>query len=168
MAAESAGTPRVKAPRPRARRPVARQTTPAGRFLPGTQILATPANQAVLAVVTRYRQALVALNPKGLLALAHPAYHDGVGTPSPHDDIRYADLARNLQRRLGLLRAIRIQLAVHALRWQGKKRVSVEVHSTLSFRTARGGGAGPWIHKSDSHLIKLALHKGTWLITSGL
>ncbi len=169
VASESAETPRVKALRPRGPRPVARRTTPASRFIPTTRIPATPANQAVVAVVTRYRQALVARSRRALLAVVHPNYHDRAGTPSPHDDIRHADVLRKLVRLLRPIRIEYLQMAVLSLQWRGRQLASVKVDSTLRFRIRNSkGGWGPLHTRASTHLIQMAKYKGKWLITSGL
>lgn len=122
----------------------------------------------MLRVIERYYKAMRRLDAKALLALAHPAYHDRMGTPSPQDDIRYPGLAQILRRRLGMFRVVRIQRVYRKIRWKGLDRAAVELHTTMRMQGGPPNGPPRWLATSDLVLIHLAKHKGKWLITSGM
>lgn len=132
----------------------------------GTNVDDTPTNRAIIEVFAKYRQALEARDPTGLLALAAPAYADsgdpgrGVG---PTD---YAGLEKKLKTDFDRVTGVRLEATVKELAVEGE-RAHLDYFQVLRYAVATPTGE-KWKSESDDARMKFLKVNGEWKIASGL
>jgi len=132
----------------------------------GTNIDDTPENRAIIELFTRYRQALEARDPNGVLALAAPSYADpgdpgrGIG---PTD---YSSLQKKLQTDFAKVTGIRLEATVKELAVNGEQ-AHIDYFQVLRYAVATPTGE-KWKSESDDARMKFVKVNGEWKIASGL
>lgn len=139
------------------------------RTVPGTTVLDTPLNRALLDTVETYRQRLLARNVEGLLVLAAPEYYEDSGTPRADDDYGYDGLRDVLVGRLSRLKNLRYQIQYRNVRVVGD-RAEVEVFIDGSYEVSSVEVGDRYRRISDQHRFVLAHDKDTdkWRFISGM
>lgn len=130
--------------------------------IPGTNIVDTGSNRAILAVCEKYREATLRQDPSTILRVVSPRYHDDNGTPNPSDDIDLSELERLLQRTLtGTL------LKRYEVRYLRIVRADDLIHVDLEFSAAYEID-GRVHERRGSNRITLEDTGGQYLILRGL
>ena len=135
-------------------------------FFPGTPILRTQENQAIISSVEEYRQRLVERNPDGLLLLASERYREDSGTPRSDDDYGYEGLRQVLLKRLARVKSIWYDIELRDMHVTGNI-AEVEVFLNGSFELASESG-DRYRHISDYHRFVLAKEGEKWKFISGM
>jgi hypothetical protein len=135
-------------------------------LLPGTEIPETRDTRAVYDVLAAYRAALVARDPKAVLALVAPNYFDNGGTPEPADDLDRAGLEASLEKDLPRTEGQRIEFTVRNIQIKGDDAFA-EIFYDSYYRVKAGSVLVP---RRDSDVSRLHLQRqqGIWKIVSGL
>jgi hypothetical protein len=135
-------------------------------LLPGTEILDTRDTRAVYDVLAAYRAALVARDPKAVLALVAPNYFDNAGTPEPADDLDRAGLEASLEKDLPRTEGQRVEFTVRNIQIKGDDAF-VEIFYDSYYRVKAGSVLVP---RRDSDVSRLHLRRidGAWKFVSGL
>jgi hypothetical protein len=141
-------------------------TACAPKRLPGTEILDTRDNRAVIDVVMRYREALERRDAPAVLALVAPRYFDDGGTPDPADDLDRARLEEALPGTLEKLEGAKVEFTLRRVDVKGDE-ATAEVLWDTWYRVTTPGGA---VARRDSDLQRLRLARvdGAWKLAGGL
>lgn len=134
--------------------------------IPGTRIVDTKENRAVLTRVEEYRVAMEQRDAPRLLTMAHPNYFEDSGTPTGADDYGYPGLKRVLDSRLPLIRSMRYAVQYRNLVVEGK-RATLDLRYDLSYQIATDLG-DRWERKQSDKRIELVNEGGRWLFLSGM
>ncbi|MCD6498412.1 MAG: hypothetical protein J7M25_08970 [Deltaproteobacteria bacterium] len=138
------------------------------KLIPGTGIPDNKKNREVIAVVERYRRAMIRKQPGALMAMAHPNYFEHSGTPKGKDDYGYKGLLLVLRKRLHQLQSIRYSIKYRKIHWLSPIQVQIEIYVDASFQLALPSGSSKWSRYTDYNEIVLAKHKGRWLFLRGM
>ena len=136
------------------------------RYLPGTQVVDSEDNRAVLATIEQYRERLVEKNVEGVLLLASDRYFEDSGTPSAEDDYGYDGLKFVLANRLTRLRSIRFDIQYRGIKVEGM-RAEVEVFLSGAFELV-GESRDSYRRVGDHHHFVLERTGDKWKFLSGM
>jgi hypothetical protein len=135
--------------------------------LPGTTVVDTTDNRAVLSAVEQYRMRLLEKNVEGLLVLASDRYFEDSGTPTAEDDYGYEGLKYVLVNRLARLKSLRYDIQYRSVKIDGS-RAEVEVFLSGAFELIAESG-DRYRRVSDYHLFVLERgDKDKWKFLSGM
>ena len=87
--------------------------------IPGTDLEDNGDTRAIIEVMQKYNNALVAKDVAGILALVDPSFHDNGGTLAVEDDLDYAKLQTVLPQRLARLNDIALRLDIKTIDVKG-------------------------------------------------
>jgi hypothetical protein len=132
----------------------------------GTNIDDSPAARAILDVFNKYRQALEARDPAGLLALAAPSYTDPGDAPHGVGPTEYSSLPDKLKKDFDHVTGVRLEATVKDLNVQGDK-ARLDYFQVLRYAVATPSGER-WKSESDDARMKFVRVDGQWKIASGL
>jgi hypothetical protein len=135
-------------------------------MVPGTQVVDSEENRAVLRVIEEYRQRLTEKNVEGLLLLASDRYFEDSGTPSAVDDYGYDGLKFVLANRLTRLRSIRYDIQYRGAKIQGD-RAEVEAFLSGAFELI-GESRESYRRIGDHHRFVLERAGDKWKFVSGM
>ena len=144
-----------------------------GRFVVGTRIPYSPANESVLKACEEYRLAVERGDADALMLMAHKQYWEDSGTPSGSDDYGYDGLRNVLENRLGKATDIRYTLRYVSVAQQCKQlqpqcRATVDVLIDASFTIANVQGKPSRPDKRDQNQLLLEWDGKRWLFLSGM
>jgi hypothetical protein len=134
--------------------------------IPGTSVIDTEDNKAVLGVIEQYRQRLTEKNVEGLLLLASERYFEDSGTPSAIDDYGYDGLKFVLANRLTRLRSVRYDIQYRSAKVEGD-RAEVEAFLTGAFELI-GESREAYRRIGDHHRFVLERVGDKWRFLSGM
>ena len=134
--------------------------------IPDTEILDTPDNRAIIAVVDAYRKAFDTRNVDGVMALVSPAYYDDAGTADPADDIDYKALPAVLRDTFARISQVRIEFGITDIIVNGNKG-QADLFYDAKYRVTTPRTE---IAKRDTDIQRILLQKDAtgWKIISGL
>jgi hypothetical protein len=105
-----------------------------GRYLPGTTIPATEANQEIIDTIEDYRMKLIMKDIDGLLLLASERYFEDGGTPRANDDYGFSGLSKILTDRLRTrVESIRYDIQYKSITMTADGRAEVETFLSGAF-----------------------------------
>ncbi len=145
------------------------------RYVPGTRIPYSSANQSVLDAVEQYRLAVEERDAQKLLLMAHKTkYWEDSGTPSGSDDYGYEGLANVLATRLQKASEIRYsmrymkvsQQCPSALEAGCQATVDVIVDASFTIQNVQGKQVRP--DKRDQNQFLLEWDGSRWHFISGM
>ena len=93
--------------------------------IPGTNLEDTGDTRAIIDVMQKFNNALVAKDAAGILALIDPSFHDTAGTLTPEDDLDYAKLQAVLPQRLARLNDIALRMDIKTIDVKGDQASAV-------------------------------------------
>jgi len=93
--------------------------------IPGTDLEDTGDTRAIIDVMQKYNNALVAKDAAGIIALVDPSFHDNGGTLTPDDDLDYAKLQAVLPQRLARVNDIALRLDIKKIDVNGDQASAV-------------------------------------------
>ena len=93
--------------------------------IPGTDLEDTGDTRAIIDVMQKYNNALVAKDAAGIIALVDPSFHDNGGTLTPADDLDYAKLQTVLPQRLARVSDIALRLDIKTIDVKGETASAV-------------------------------------------
>ncbi len=132
--------------------------------IPGTDLDDSRDNRKILEVMEKYRTAVEARDPDGVLAVVDPAFRDVAGTLDPSDDLTAANLRARLADRFKRIQDVRVQVEV--------KRIEVEPNVAraiytyvMQFRIAPNGK--PQV-ESDIKRMEFKRAGDGWRILTGI
>ena len=135
--------------------------------LPGTSIVDTSDNRAVIAVVEQYRMRLLEKNVEGMLVLASDRYFEDSGTPTAEDDYGYQGLKFILANAMARLKSLRYDIQYRSVKVDGS-RAEVEVFLSGAFELIAESG-DRYRRISDYHLFVLErTGSDKWKFLSGM
>ena len=137
-------------------------------YIPGTTVLKTEENQAIVDTIEQYRQRLAARKVEELLVLASDKYFEDSGTPRSDDDYGYAGLREVLVKKLQRVKSLRYDIEYRSINVTGN-RATVEVFIDGSFELAAESG-DRYRRVNDYHKFVLEKDKTTehWKFVSGM
>ena len=138
------------------------------KLIAGTGIPDNKKNREVVAVVERYRRAMIRKQTGVLMAMAHPNYFEHSGTPKGEDDYGYKGLLLVLRNRLPQLESIRYSIKYRKIHWLSPTQVQIEIYIDASFQLSVPGSSSKWSRYTDYNEIVLAKSKGRWLFLRGM
>jgi hypothetical protein len=145
------------------------------KYVPGTRIPYSAANQSVLETVEAYRLAVEARDSQKLLLMAHRTkYWEDSGTPSGSDDYGYEGLANVLATRLQKATEIRYSMRYMKVSQQCPNELSagcqatvdVIVDASFTIQNVQGKEVRP--DKRDQNQFLLEWDGSRWLFISGM
>jgi hypothetical protein len=145
------------------------------RYVPGTRIPYSAANQSVLDAVEAYRLAVEERDAQKLLLMAHKSkYWEDSGTPSGSDDYGYEGLANVLASRLQKATEIRYSMRYMKVSQQCpteltagcQATVDVIVDASFTIQNVQGKQVRP--DKRDQNQFLLEWDGSRWLFISGM
>ncbi len=128
------------------------------KLIPNTQIADTPETHAVLELVGRYRTAVEARNPEGLLAVVSHNYFD--------KNLDYTALAGELPKKFALVKIDKLDLEVKNVTVKNDEAL-VDVYYIEHYLLALPSGE-TWQQRSDDSRFTLRREEGAWKIVAGL
>jgi len=135
-------------------------------YFPGTTILRTDQNRAIIETVEQYRRRLLERNVDGLLVLASDKYFEDSGTPRSDDDYGYDGLKKVLNSKLQRVRSLRYDIEYQDIKVSGN-RAEVKVFLDGSFELAAESG-DRYRRVNDYHRFVLQQEKDKWKFVSGM
>lgn len=145
------------------------------KYVPGTRIPYSPANQSVLDAVEAYRLAVEERDAQKLLLMAHKnKYWEDSGTPSGSDDYGYEGLVNVLATRLQKATEIRYSMRYMKVSQQCptelaagcQATVDVIVDASFTIQNVQGKQVRP--DKRDQNQFLLEWDGSRWLFISGM
>jgi hypothetical protein len=134
--------------------------------IPGTNVPDSPENRAVLEVLARYKQAMEARDPNGLLTLAAPDYFDRGDASRPTEPRDLDGLRRTLPRDFDGVRTLKLDIDIRNLTIQGD-RAQVDYFGVMRYAIAVPNGE-KWFSESDDQRMKFVRIGNEWKIASGM
>lgn len=143
------------------------------KYIAGTKVPYSEANESVLKAVEEYRLAVERGDSEALMLMAHKQYWEDSGTPSGSDDYGYDGLRNVLENRLGKATDIRYTLRYVSVAQQCKQlqpqcRATVDVLIDASFTIANVQGKPSRPDKRDQNQLLLEWDGKRWLFLSGM
>lgn len=137
-------------------------------YIPGTTVLKTEQNQAIVDTIEQYRQRLMARKVEELLVLASDKYFEDSGTPRSDDDYGYQGLREVLTKKLQRVKSIRYDIEYRNIRVTDN-HAEVEVFIDGSFELAAESG-DRYRRVNDYHRFILERDPKTehWKFLSGM
>lgn len=146
-----------------------------GRYVPGTPIRWSEANDAVLKACENYRLAVERGDADALMLMAHKQYWEDSGTPSGSDDYGYEGLRNVLLTRLLKATDIRYSVRYVGLSQQCKGddiepgcRAAVDILIDASYTVTNAYGKPARPDKRDQNQLVLEWDGRRWLFLSGM
>lgn len=145
------------------------------KYVPGTRVPYSAANQSVLDAVEQYRLAVEERDAQKLLLMAHKSkYWEDSGTPSGSDDYGYEGLANVLATRLQKATEIRYSVRYMKVSQQCpsdlepgcQAAVDVIVDASFTIQNVQGKMVRP--DKRDQNQFLLEWDGARWLFISGM
>ena len=135
------------------------------RYIRGTQIPDNPDTQAIILVMEKYRQALIAKDPPAIAKLLAPDFFDDGGTPDPADDLNTGNVQAVLEKRLSKISDIDLDVQVKSIDLHDG-RASAIYYYTEHYRIPT---LDPNLQTSND-LKQMSFEKigGRWAISSGI
>lgn len=130
--------------------------------IPGTDLEDTGDTRAIIDVIQKYNNALVAKDAAGILALVDPSFHDTGGTLAADDDLDYAKLKAVLPQRLARLSDIALRMDIKTIDVKGDAASAVYTWVS-SFKLANRA-----MTESDIKRMDLKRTASGWKIVSGI
>ena len=142
-------------------------------YVPGTQVVSSPANKSVLDTCEEYRLAVERGDADALMLMAHKQYWEDSGTPSGSDDYGVEGLRNVLLSRLQKANDIRYSMRYVAVHQQCVElkpgcRAAVDVLIDASFTIANPLGRPTRPDKRDQNQLVLEWDGHRWLFLSGM
>jgi ketosteroid isomerase-like protein len=136
------------------------------KYVPNTEILDTPDNRAIIAVVDAYRKAFDARNVDAVMALVSPSYYDDAGTVDASDDVDYKALPQVLRDTFSRISQVRIEFGITDIIVNGNKG-QADLFYDAKYRIATPRQEIP---KRDTDIQRILLVRDgqTWKVISGL
>jgi hypothetical protein len=134
--------------------------------IPGTNVPDEPENRAVLEVLARYKLAMEARDPNGLLTLAAPDYFDRGDSSRPSEPRDLEGLRRTLPRDFTGVRTLKLDIDIRGLAIQGD-RAQVDYFGVMRYAVAVPNGE-KWFSESDDQRMKFVRIGNEWKISSGM
>jgi hypothetical protein len=140
-------------------------TACAPRYIRDTQIPDNEDTEAILLVMEKYRQALLAKDPPAIVKLLAPNFFDDAGTADPADDINAKNAAAVLGNRLAKISDIDLDVQVKRIDLNGDKATATYYY-TEHYRIP---SLDPNLQTSND-LKQMTFEKldGVWKIASGI
>jgi len=143
------------------------------RYVPGTRVVYSDANKAVLDACEQYRLAVERGDVDALMLMAHKQYWEDSGTPSGSDDYGIEGLRNVLLTRLPKASDIRYSMRYVAVRQQCTElkqgcRAAVDVLIDASYTIANSIGRPIRPDKRDQNQLVLEWDGHRWLFLSGM
>jgi len=135
-------------------------------YIKGTKIPNTEDNRAIIDLLTRYQRAMEDKDISGILSLASPTYHEGLGTVGGEDDYGYDRLGARLGDRFSKIKSIRYVVTVDRIEVTGS-RASVFYTYELRFQY-EVDGTERWSTETSDHRMMLENGDGGWRVVAGL
>ena len=132
------------------------------RRIPGTDLEDSGDNRAIIEVVQRYNNALVAKDAAAILQLVDPSFRDTGGTLAPEDDLDYAKLKAVLPQRLARLNDIALRMEIKTIDVKGDTASAVYTWVS-TFKLANRS-----LTESDIKRMDFKRTAEGWKILSGL
>jgi hypothetical protein len=144
-----------------------------GRYVPGTRVPYTDANDSVLKACEEYRLAVERGDADALMLMAHKQYWEDSGTPSGSDDYGYEGLRNVLLTRLTKASDIRYTLRYVAVRQTCTElhpgcRAAIDVLIDASFTITDALGKPKRPDKRDQNQLVAEWDGHRWLFLSGM
>lgn len=145
-----------------------------GRYVVGTKIPFSAANEAVLKACEEYRLAVERGDADALMLMAHRQYWEDSGTPSGSDDYGYEGLRNVLLTRLLKASDIRYSVRYMGISQQCKGdlnpgcRAAVDVLIDASYTVTNAYGKAARPDKRDQNQLVLEWDGKRWLFLSGM
>jgi hypothetical protein len=145
-----------------------------GRYVTGTRIPYSNANDSVLKACEEYRLAVERRDADALMLMAHPQYWEDSGTPSGSDDYGYEGLRNVLLTRLLKASDIRYSVRYVAVHQQCSGelvtgcRAAVDIMIDASFTVTNAYGKPARPDKRDQNQLVLEWDGRRWLFLSGM
>lgn len=134
--------------------------------LPGTNISDSTENRAVLDVFSRYRAALEARDPAGILALVAPGYYDAGDAGHSLAPTDYASLQKKLQTDFSKVTGLKLEATVKDIQVKDDQ-AHLDYFQVLRYAVATPSGER-WKSESDDARMQFVRVNGEWKIASGL
>ena len=135
--------------------------------IPNTEVVDTPENRAVVAVVERYRTAMETRDAPTLRAMASKHYYENASTTaSAEDDWGFPNLEEVLKRLTDNVKSVTYDVHITDLQIYGE-RADVDFELTWAFQYTDGERDG-WTRKTDTNRLELIREDGDWHILSGM
>jgi hypothetical protein len=136
--------------------------------IPGTNVVDTEMNRAIIKTVEDYRSSIEARDVDRLLMLASDKYSEDSGTPRTDDDYRYDGLKHVLTSRLSRVRSIRYSIQYRNIRMVSDNEAEVEVHLNGSFELMSENGERYRNVDDYHHFMLERTAKDRWKFLSGM
>ncbi len=136
------------------------------KVIPGTSVLDTEENRAVISVIEDYRQRLMQKNVDGVLVLASESYFEDSGTPRADDDYGYGGLRQVMESRFARVKALRYDIEYRKIRVQGDNAWA-EVFLDGAFELTSESG-DRYRRVNDYWQFVLKKNDGKWKFVSGM
>ena len=138
------------------------------QFIPGTRIPRTSANERIVKVIERYRQAVERKDAAALLLMASKKfYYEDGGTQTGTDDYGYDGLKDVLASRFQLAKNIRCSMRYLKIRRKGD-RAFIEVFIDASFSIKGPQGEMRREDVRDQNQLVLIRDGETWKFVAGM
>ena len=134
--------------------------------IPGTHVVDTHQNRALIDVVEKYRHALEDRDAETLLSMASPRYYEDSGTPKAEDDYGYEGLRHVLANKLKMVKSLRYEIEYRNIAVRGDE-AEVEVFLDGSFELAADYG-DRYRRVNDYHHFVLARENDQWKFVRGM
>lgn len=138
----------------------------AARRIPGTELEDTSETRAILDVVEQYRQSVEGKDLDKLVSLLDPSFTDNAGTPTPADDVSYANVRERLAPRLEKVKDLALELTVKKIELLPEQRARAVFTYNQTF-TSPDYASKPF-SVSEIKQMLLRRHDGGWKIVSGI
>lgn len=136
-------------------------------LIPGTEIQDTRVNRVLLLQIEHYRKAVEHRDATAILAMVSPSYYDERGhpdDPSYHWD--YARLAKELPKKLGKVKDVRLEINVRHITVKDDKARAAYFYTENYIATLPSGEVPE--HEADIDRMEFQREGERWLITKGL
>jgi hypothetical protein len=144
------------------------------RYVPGTKVPYSAANDSVLLACEKYRLAVERGDADALMLMAHPQYWEDSGTPSGSDDYGVDGLRTVLLTKLLKASDIRYSVRYVGVQQQCKGdlikgcRAAVDILIDASYTVTNAYGKPARPDKRDQNQLVLEWDGERWLILSGM
>ena len=135
------------------------------RYIRGTQIPDNPDTEAIILVMEKYRQALIAKDPPAIVKLLAPDFYDDGGTVDPADDLTIRNVQPVMEKRLSKISDIDLDVQVKSIDIHENNAVATYYY-TEHYRIPT---LDPNLQTSnDLKQMSLVRVGGAWKIRSGI
>lgn len=144
------------------------------RYVAGTRVPYSEANDSVLKACEKYRLAVERADTDALMLMAHRDYLEDSGTPTGSDDYGYEGLRTVLLTRLGKATDIRYSVRYMGVSQQCKAdlaprcRAAVDILIDASYTVTNAYGKPARLDKRDQNQLVLEWDGRQWLFLSGM